>query len=226
MDRSPERCAAPARSGTSSHLHRYLLGWFATLRREPGDDVISALLTSPEAGELGDDDLFWVAMMLIVAGNETTTDLIGSLLLALAEGSSGVSASARGARADPPAVEEATRWGSRDPGAVPHCGNRLRGRAVDHPGRRTRPVLFGAANRDPSVYTDPDRFVVDRRPTTTSASAQGSTSARGRIWHGSRLGWCSRSPRAGRVDRARRPSRVARQPVRHARADSLCAGVS
>jgi beta-dihydromenaquinone-9 omega-hydroxylase len=146
-------------------LHRYLLGVFATLRREPGDDVISALLTSPEASELGDDELFWHAMMLIVAGNETTTNLIGSLLLALARDP----AAYRRLRAEPdlirPAVEEAARWGSPIQGLFrTAAADYVVGQSTIPAGARVL-LLFGAANRDPCVYTDPDRFVVDRAPT-------------------------------------------------------------
>lgn len=156
--------AADAIRSTLS-LHRYLLGVFAHLRREPGEDVISALLSSQEAGQLGDEELFWLGLMLIVAGNETTTNLIGSMLLALARDPEAY----RRLRAEPelvcPAVEEAVRWGSPIQGLY-------RTAATDYGvGETTIPagarvlLLFGAANRDPRVYDDPDRFVVDRAPT-------------------------------------------------------------
>ncbi|MGB3233769.1 MAG: cytochrome P450, partial [Mycobacterium sp.] len=44
----------------------------------------SALLTSRDGGSLSDQELFWLSLTLLVAGNETTTNLIGLLLLASA----------------------------------------------------------------------------------------------------------------------------------------------
>jgi cytochrome P450 len=145
-------------------LHRYMLAAFARLRREPGNDVISALLTSREAGHLRDDELFWLALMLIVAGNETTTNLIASMLLALARDPEAY----RRLRAERdligPAVEEAARWGSPIQGLYrAAAADYVVGETAIPAGARVL-LLFGAANRDPRVYAEPDRYVVDRAP--------------------------------------------------------------
>lgn len=74
----------PLRSvGAVMAMHRYMRKVYVRLRRDPGDDIISALLTSRDGGSLSDQELFWLSLTLLVAGNETTT-LIGLLLLALA----------------------------------------------------------------------------------------------------------------------------------------------
>jgi cytochrome P450 len=102
--------------------------------------------------------------MLLVAGNETTTNLIGSLLLALAYDPHNY----QRLRADPglidAAIEEAVRWGS----PIQHL---YRTAAADYPvGRTVIPagsrvlLLFGAANRDPRKYSSPDTFDIDRNP--------------------------------------------------------------
>ncbi|HET7736212.1 MAG TPA: cytochrome P450 [Nocardioidaceae bacterium] len=145
-------------------LRRYLLGVFAGLRREPGNDVISALLRSNATGGLGDDELFWLSMMLIVAGNETTTNLIGSMLFALATDPEAF----RRIRSEPglvrPAVEEAARWGSPVQGLYRTAvADFSVGTTTVLAGARVL-LLFGAANRDPRVYPEPDRYVVDRAP--------------------------------------------------------------
>jgi cytochrome P450 len=153
------------RSGaTVVALHRYMRRLFARLRREPGDDVISALLASNAGGRTRDDELFWLSLMLLVAGNETTTNLIGSLLYALARDPGAYER----LRSEPaligPAVDEGLRWGSPIQGM-------FRTVIDDYPvGPTTIPagarvlLLFGAANRDPGRYPDPDRFAVERRP--------------------------------------------------------------
>jgi cytochrome P450 len=143
-------------------LHRYMRRAFARLREHPGDDVLSALLASCDEGNLTEEELFWFALMLLLAGNETTTNLIGSMLLALARDPD---AYAR-LRADPNliggAVEEALRWASPIQGlfrtATEDCP--VGGATVPRGARAI--LMFGAANRDPSVYPDPDRFVLDR----------------------------------------------------------------
>jgi cytochrome P450 len=143
-------------------LHRYMLGVFERLRQEPGEDVISALLASRDGGTLSDEELFWFALMLLVAGNETTTNLIGSMLLAFARDPRAYAQ----LRAEPDlvgsAIEEAIRWGSP-------IRSLFRTAAADYRlGETTIPtgarvlLLFGAANRDPRKYPDPDRFIVDR----------------------------------------------------------------
>ncbi|KAA8946829.1 cytochrome P450, partial [Mycobacterium sp.] len=141
---------------------RYLRTVFAHLRRYPGDDIISAMLVSRDGGTVTDQELFWLSLMLLVAGNETTTNLIGSLLVALAENPTGY----QRLRADPAlidsAIEEAVRWSS----PVQHL---YRMAAADYTvGSTTIPagsrvlLLFAAANRDPRKYPDPDVFDIGR----------------------------------------------------------------
>src|SRR5262249_25638919 len=64
-------------------LSGYFAEMFARRRAQPRDDLITKLLT-PRGGEsLGEGELFWFCLLLLVAGNETTTNLLGNLLLAL-----------------------------------------------------------------------------------------------------------------------------------------------
>jgi beta-dihydromenaquinone-9 omega-hydroxylase len=146
-------------------LHRYMRGVFDRLRRTPGDDVISALLVSQDGGSLNDEELFWFALMLLVAGNETTTNLIGSMLLALAEDPEAYDRLRRDPELVGQVVEESLRWGSPIQGL-------FRQTTEDHQvGDATIPagsrvlLSFGAANRDPRQFPDPDRFDVERHPT-------------------------------------------------------------
>jgi cytochrome P450 len=157
--------ASGLRSGRAAvALHGYMLGVFARLRREPGDDVISALLASRDGGTLSDEELFWFSLMLLVAGNETTTNLIGSLLLALARDPLAYER----LRAEPElvgsAIEEAVRWGSPIQRMFRTAAADYRVGATTIPAGARVLLLFAAANRDPQQYRDPDRFIIDRNP--------------------------------------------------------------
>lgn len=173
-DRSPVVIWRSARIlGNLHSFYRYMRGVFERLRREPGDDVISALIASREGGTLSDEDLFWFALMLTVAGNETTTNLIGSLLLALA---SDPDAYAR-LRAEPeliePAVEEALRWASPIQGMFRTTRADFEVGETMIPAGSRMLLSFGAANRDPRKYPRPDDFVIDRNPTDHLAFGAG-----------------------------------------------------
>ncbi len=145
-------------------LERYMQHTFERLRADPGDDVLSRLIVSQRDGGLNDEELFWFSLMLLVAGNETTTNLIGSMLLALA----GDPGAYQRLRDEPEvraaAVEEALRWGSPIQGLFRTARRDYAAGGTTVPAGGRVLLAFGAANRDPSVFTDPDRFIVDRQP--------------------------------------------------------------
>jgi beta-dihydromenaquinone-9 omega-hydroxylase len=151
-------------AAASLALHRYMSGVFARLRREPGDDVISALLASQDGGALNDAELFWLSLMLLVAGNETTTNLIGSVLLSLARDPEAYARLRAEPELIPSAVEEGVRWGSPIQGLYRSAAEDYVVGATTIPAGARVLLLFGAANRDPRVFADPDRFAIDREP--------------------------------------------------------------
>ena len=65
---------------------RYLRRFFERRRRDPRDDLVSALIQAEEAGDrLNDDELLAMCFLLLIAGHETTVNLIGNGMLALLE---------------------------------------------------------------------------------------------------------------------------------------------
>ncbi|WP_308282881.1 cytochrome P450 [Pseudonocardia nigra] len=144
-------------------LHRWMLGHFAHIRRNPGDNILSALVHAhDEEGRLTEDELSSIAMLLLAAGFETTVNLIGNgaaLLTAHPE-------QLELLRAEPShwpgAVDEVLRYDSpvQRTGRVAQRDTEVAGERV----RRGRVVvtLLGGANRDPAVFTDPHRFDVTR----------------------------------------------------------------
>jgi cytochrome P450 len=159
--------------GSGIKLYAYMEEQFERLRRSPGDDVLSALIASSDEGELTPDELYWFSFMLLLAGNETTTSLLGTMLLAFADHPDQYARVREDPDLVPSAIEEALRHGSPIQGLY-------RTAAADHPvgdayipaGGRAL-LLFGAGNRDPRHFADPDTFDVTRNPTDHLAFGSG-----------------------------------------------------
>jgi cytochrome P450 len=130
----------------------------------PPDDVITRFLSTAVDGEhLSDRAVCTQTMFLIISGNETTRNLIGNALHALATDPA-LYARVRADRALVPiVVEESLRHDSpvQVLGRAVLADTEIGGVAL-HPGDR---VVFGiaSANRDESVFAEPERFSVDRR---------------------------------------------------------------
>jgi cytochrome P450 len=123
-------------------------------RAEPADDLLSALT---RVEELSRDELLVTCILLLVAGHETTVNLIGNGTLALLRND------ALG-RFAPEAVEELLRYDPPVQLTIRFAHDDVTLGGVDV--RRGEPVvgLIGAANHDPAVFPDPGRLDLDRRP--------------------------------------------------------------
>ncbi|MFE9122393.1 cytochrome P450 [Streptomyces sp. NPDC007172] len=129
---------------------------------DPGDDLISRLTVANGEGKLSTEELLAFCTVLAVTGFETTTNLIGNAVLAM----TGDRAQWDLLRDDldlaPSAVEETLRFDSPALQAqrVPHQDIALEGHHIRADSSVV--VLIGAANRDPEVYDEPDRFDLTR----------------------------------------------------------------
>ena len=141
----------------------YFEGLIAERRKTPGDDLLSALLAAEDEGDrLTHDELVAMIVLLFVAGHETTVNLISNGLLALLrhpdqlallrdDPSLDASAVEELLRFDPP-VQLTARIATTD---VELCGHPLeQGQQVV--------LLLGSANRDESVFPDPERLDIRR----------------------------------------------------------------
>ncbi|HXV93132.1 MAG TPA: cytochrome P450, partial [Pseudonocardia sp.] len=144
-------------------LHAWMLGHFEHLRRHPDDTVLSALVHAHDAERrLTEDELSSIAMLLLAAGFETTVNLIGNgAALLMAHRDQLELLRAEPARW-PAAVDEVLRYES----PVQRTG-RVARTATEVAGERVRAgnavvVLLGAANRDPAVFAEPNRFDITR----------------------------------------------------------------
>jgi cytochrome P450 len=143
-------------------MMQFFLGLVTKRRRSPGDDLISAIVSGPEPL----DDEFAVAFCftLLVAGNETTTNLIGNAMLALLAHPGQAEKLWGDPGLVPTAVEEALRF---DPPAQSNIRRATVDTVVaghDIPAESLVVLLIGSANRDPRKFPDPDRFDITRNP--------------------------------------------------------------
>jgi cytochrome P450 len=142
----------------------YFRKMLAARRREPADDLLSALVAArDEEDRLTEDELLSMAFLLLVAGHETTVNLIGSGMLALLL-NPGEMARLRADRSLlGSAVEELLRYVN----PVNNATLRFAGEPLEIGGQQVSPdevvlVSLSGANRDPSRYADPDRLDLSR----------------------------------------------------------------
>ncbi len=146
---------------------RSLDAYFGTIiearRAEPRDDIISALVHVEEAGDrLTEREMLGMLRLLLVAGNETTTNLIGNGVLALLRHPEQMRALRDDPGLIPMAVEELLRFDSPVQASLRLV---LEDCEVNgFPLRRgdNAVLLNGAANHDPAAFDDPDRLDVRR----------------------------------------------------------------
>ena len=159
-------------------MHAEITSYVTTLgeerRSKAADDLLSRLVHAEVDGDrLSDEDLVGLFELLLLAGHETTTNLIGNMALCLFEYPENVARlkSDTGLRAS--AIEEVLRY--RSPvqmmGRVALRDVELGGQPIPQ-GSKVFAVI-GAANRDPESFPDADRFDVARNPNPHIAFGQG-----------------------------------------------------
>ena len=132
-------------------------------RAAPGDDIVSALVEAEDEGErLTERETLNMLRLLLIAGNETTTNLIGNGMLALLRNPDQLRRLREDPGLIPSAVEELLRFDSPVQAtfrrALADC--EVNGFALRR--RDNLVVLVGSANRDADAFADPDRLDVGR----------------------------------------------------------------
>ena len=155
--------AGPRVGQAMGKLLDYMREVIAARRREPRDDLISALCAAQEERDaLSDAELLSTSFLLLLAGHETTTNLIGNGLLALLRDP----AQWRRLREEPArlehAIEELLRYDSPVQATVRVARQELTLGGVSVPDRALLVVGIGAANRDPAAFPEADRLDLSR----------------------------------------------------------------
>jgi cytochrome P450 len=143
----------------------YLSDVIAERRKEPRDDLISAMIQAQEERDvLSDSELLATCNLILLAGHETTTNLIGNGMLALLREPEQLER----LRAEPERIETAVEELLRYDGPV-QATIRVATEDIDLDGNSIPKgavllVSIGAANRDPEVFEEPDRLDIARDP--------------------------------------------------------------
>jgi cytochrome P450 len=159
---SPEQRAAAETA--SREFVEYLRELVAIRRRAPGDDLVSSLIaeTDSDGARLTEDELVTTCTLLLNAGHEATVNVVGNGVTALLRHPDQLAALRADPSLVPSAVEELIRYDSPlqlfERTAV--ADTRIADVLVPQGAKIA--ALLGAANRDPAVFADPDRFDVAR----------------------------------------------------------------
>lgn len=142
----------------------YLQEWMTSRQENPQDDMISKLIQAEESGDrLSEQELYGVVSLLIIAGHETTVNLISNGMYALMTHPEQMRKLQKQPDLLRPAIEEMLRF----EGPVEFSTDRWASETVELQGQTIHRgehvlVALDAANRDPEAFEDPDVFDITR----------------------------------------------------------------
>ncbi|WP_339223984.1 cytochrome P450 [Paenibacillus sp. FSL W7-1332] len=153
----------------------YLKDWFAKVREQPGDDMISQLVIAENQGDrLSEQELYGVVTLMIIAGHETTVNLIGNGVLALLEHPEQRKLLQEQPELIHGAIEEMLRYN----GPVEFSTSRWAAEDMDFHGVHMKKgdlvvIALNSANRDASQFENPDIFDITREKSQHLAFGKG-----------------------------------------------------
>ncbi len=162
-----------ARSG-ADQMSAYFRSLIAQRRAQPGDDVISKmLLAQDERGGLSEDELIAMCMLVLFGGHETTTNLLGSAVVAMLAYPEQQQLLRDRPELIDSAVEEFLRYDgpSNSIARVVAVDHELHGKAL-RAGDRVF-AMINAANRDPRRFERPHELDIQRSPNRHLTFGQG-----------------------------------------------------
>jgi cytochrome P450 len=152
---------AEERARKNQEMMSYFGQMIAARRSQPAADLVSALVEA-EAGSLSDAEVRGFAAVLLIAGNETTTNLIGNMMALLADRPE----LWRRVREDrslvEPIIEESLRYESPVQRLSRVTARPVRFGEVELGVGEVVDIFYGAANRDPAVFEEPEEFRPER----------------------------------------------------------------
>jgi cytochrome P450 len=164
----------PAAGAAALRMLHYFTEMLARRSRSPGDDLTGALLAAEIGGDrLSEREVIGFLFLMVVAGNETTTKLLGNALYWLWRNPEERAKVAADPALVPRWVEETLRYDNSTQALA-----RLVARDVELHGEKLRcgekaVLLVGSANRDERAFPEPDRYDVLRNTSRSLAFGQG-----------------------------------------------------
>jgi cytochrome P450 len=157
------RDVPPAGIEASFQLLEYYRELVASRHRRPTDDLTSALIAAEDDGDrMTDDEVIAFLFLMVVAGNETTTKLLGNAIYHLAASPALVARVFDDPSLIPGWIEETLRYDTSTQLLARYVVSDVTLHGVTVPAGSQLLVALGSANRDPAVFTAPDTFDVTR----------------------------------------------------------------
>ncbi len=155
------------------HMHAFFTEKLSKGELLGEDTVLGRLARNTEDGRLSYDEMFFIAVLLLLAGNETTTNMLSTLFLTLAERPDQLELLRQRPELIASAIEEQLRFSSPVQSFYRTALVDYQvGSAIIPKGARVL-LAWGAANRDPRQFDDPDVFRAERNPTGHVAFGSG-----------------------------------------------------
>ncbi|MFS0634301.1 cytochrome P450 [Mesobacillus foraminis] len=154
---------------------QYLSEWFEKVRENPGEDLISQLILAEDEGDqLTERELYGVVTLLIIAGHETTVNLIGNSILALLEHPEQFDLLKEQPERIHQAIEESLRFN----GPVEFSTSRWANEDMEFRGQMIKRgeliiISLNSANHDPNLFENPDLFDITREKSPHLAFGKG-----------------------------------------------------
>ncbi|MET9361024.1 cytochrome P450 [Streptomyces sp. NPDC006632] len=155
----------PDRVDTASHaIAAYMTGLIAAKRARPGSSLLDDLVAARDGDDrLSEEELVSLAVLLLIAGHETTTNFLGNAVLALLRNPGAAARLREDPDRVPAALDELLRFDSPVSTATFRFATQaltLGGTAI--PAGAAVTIALGAANRDPERFASPDLLDWDR----------------------------------------------------------------
>ena len=144
-------------------LREYLHGLIERRRSRPGDDLMSGLIAVEESGDqLTEEEIVSTCILLLVAGHETTVNLIGNAILAMLRDPLQWTALGADATRAPKVIEETLRYDPPVQMAGRIAADDMTIGSIEVPAGDVVMLLLAAAQRDPAEFDRADTFDPDR----------------------------------------------------------------
>ncbi len=171
--------AAAARATTDyfavrEEMRSYLAGQMEQRLAEPKDGLLTNLANAEVEGErLTPDEIVAFTQLLLIAGNETTANLIGNAMLSLVENPEQLARLRTAPVLLPSAIEEVLRYRSPLQYAFRATTRDVDMHGMTIPAGKLVLPMIGSANRDPVQFADANRFEIARNPNPHIAFGHG-----------------------------------------------------
>ncbi len=161
-------------TAVTKEMNEYLGEMIAQRRTHPADDLLTRLIEAEVDGQrLNQEEILGFFQLLVVAGQETTTNLINNAVLCFVENPDQLALARRRPELLLSAIEEVLRYRSPLQWVMrtPRRDVEMHGKTIPA-GKLVLPMV-GSANRDPKYFHEPDRFDIRRDPNPHIAFGHG-----------------------------------------------------